>query len=171
MKQWYAVHTKPRRETVAEEHLQRQGFDTYFPRIRLRKRRRNQWVMAVEPLFPRYLFILCDPSVDNTAPVHSTRGAVGLVRIGAELRPVPGEVIQRLRECEDAEDRLHHDDSWPHQPGERVQVLKGPFASMEGVYQMPLGESRAMLLIELLGRENQVAVEMDALAASGDIIC
>ena len=164
MNYWYAVHSKPRQEAVAVEHLKRQGFTTYLPEIRVRKQRRGKWVQAVEPLFPRYLFIQCDPAVDNTAPVRSTRGAVGLVRIGSELRPVPDEVITFLQQAEDDADNLRHDDTWPHQPGDRVKVLEGPFAGLEGIYQEPLAESRAFLLLKLLGRENLVAVDMDSLS-------
>jgi transcriptional antiterminator RfaH len=166
VKHWYAVHSKPRQEAVAQEHLQRQGFVIYLPKIQVRKRRRNKWVKVVEPLFPRYLFIQCDPAVDNTAPVRSTRGAVGLVRIGTELRPIPDEVIDYLKHGEDDSDQLRHDDDWPHQPGDQVLVLEGPFAGLTGIYKMPLPESRAILLLELLGRENPVTVDIESLAAT-----
>ena len=164
MKYWYAVHSKPRQEAVAEEHLRRQGFITYLPQMRVRRQRRGKWVQAVEPLFPRYLFIQCDPALDNTAPVRSTRGAVGLVRIGSELRPVPDEVIAFLKQAEDDADHTRHDDSWPHQPGDRVKVLEGPFAGFEAVFQQPLAESRAILLLELLGRATPVTVDMGSLS-------
>ena len=53
MKEWYAVHARPRQEAVAELNLKRQGYRTYLPRILLRKRRRGKWARVVEPLFPR----------------------------------------------------------------------------------------------------------------------
>ena len=96
--------------------------------------------------------------------MRSTRGAVGLVRIGSELRPVPDEVIAFLKQAEDDADHTRHDDSWPHQPGDRVKVLEGPFAGFEAVFQQPLAESRAILLLELLGRATPVAVDMGSLS-------
>jgi transcriptional antiterminator RfaH len=164
VKRWYAVHSKPRQEAVAEQHLQNQGFTTYLPRIRVRRQRRGRWVKVDEPLFPRYLFIQCDPNQDNTAPVRSTRGAVGLVRIGSELRPVPDEVIEFLKQAEDEDEQVREDDSWPHEPGDRVKVLDGAFAGLEGVYREPVAENRAILLLELLGRETPVAVDMDSIS-------
>ena len=166
MNYWFAVHTKPRQESVAEKHLLNQGFTTYLPKIRLRKQRRGKWARVVEPLFPRYLFIRCDPNVDSTAPVRSTRGAVGLVRIGSELRPVPDEVIAFLKQAEAQDEQLREDDSWPHRPGDRVQVLEGPFAGMEGIYQEPVADSRAVLLLELLGRVTPITVDMESLSPS-----
>ena len=84
MKYWYAVQAKPRQENTAEENLRRQGFDTYLPKIQLRRRRRDKWTKVVEPLFPRYLFIHLEPGVDNWAPLRSTLGVSTVVRFGVE---------------------------------------------------------------------------------------
>ena len=167
MKHWFAVQSKPRQEAKAEENLQRQGFVTYLPKIRLRKRRARGWVDAVEPLFPRYLFIQVDPDQHSVAAVRSTLGVASLVRFGQLLRPVPASVIDYLRQCEDPESRLRQGETWPHQPGDTLEILDGPFAGLSGVYQMPQGEDRALLLIELLGRSTSVALDRDVLAAPG----
>ena len=37
-------------------------------------------------------------------------------------------------------------------PGERVQLTQGPFAGIEGIYQMPDGDRRVMVLIELMSK-------------------
>jgi len=42
--------------------------------------------------------------------------------------------------------------------GERVRILKGPFAGLEGVYQMSDGELRVMVLIEMLSKPVRVQV-------------
>ena len=98
--EWYAVHARPRQEAVAELNLERQGYHTYLPKIRLRKRRRDKWTKVVEPLFPRYLFIRVDPNRQSLAPVRSTLGVAGLVRFGQLLRPVPDGVIAYLKQVE-----------------------------------------------------------------------
>lgn len=166
MKEWYAVQTRPRQEATAELNLQRQGYHCYLPKILLRKRRRDKWTRVVEPLFPRYLFIQVDPNEMSLAPVRSTLGVAGLVRFGQLLRPVPDSVIEYIRQAENPETHQQHADAWPHQPGDAVQILEGPFAGLSGIFQAATGEQRAMLLIELLGRQNTVDVAMDAIAAS-----
>jgi transcriptional antiterminator RfaH len=37
-------------------------------------------------------------------------------------------------------------------PGDRVMVTQGPFAGIEGVFQMASGEQRVMVLIELMSK-------------------
>jgi transcriptional antiterminator RfaH len=164
MKAWYAVQSRPRQEAVAELNLDRQGYHTYLPRILLRKRRRDKWTRVVEPLFPRYLFIQVDPSEQSLSPVRSTLGVTGLVRLGQLLCPVPDGVIEYLRRAENPDTHQQHADAWPHQPGDTVQILEGPFAGLSGIFQAATGEERAMLLIELLGRQNTIDVAMDAIA-------
>ena len=166
MKEWYAVQTRPRQEATAELNLARQGYHSYLPKVLLRKRRRDKWTRVVEPLFPRYLFIQVDPSEQSLAPVRSTLGVAGLVRFGQLLRPVPDSVIEYLRQAENPDTHRQHADEWPHQPGDAVQILEGPFAGLSGIFQAATGEERAMLLIELLGRQNSITVAMDELAAS-----
>lgn len=161
MLNWYAVQTKPRQEAIAELNLEKQGYHTYLPKILLRKRRRDKWARVVEPLFPRYLFIQVDTKKQSLAPVRSTLGVAALVRFGHLLRPVPDEVIDFIRQAEDPDSHQHHADEWPHQPGDEVQVLEGPFAGLTGIFQAQTGEQRALLLIDLLGRQNTIMVDIN----------
>ena len=93
---WYAVATRPRQESVARDHLARQGYRVLLPEICLKKRRQSRWVSAVEPLFPGYLFLQLVFGHDDTAPIRSTRGCRDLVRFGAHHPPVPGMVLEAL---------------------------------------------------------------------------
>jgi transcriptional antiterminator RfaH len=164
MLNWYAVQTKPREEATAELNLERQGYNTYLPKILLRKRRRDKWVKIVEPLFPRYLFIQVDTKQQSLAPVRSTLGVAALVRFGHLLRPVPNNVIDCIKQAENPETHQYHADACPHQPGDEVRVLEGPFTGLTGIFRAQTGEERALLLIDFLGRQNTVTVPIDAIA-------
>ncbi len=166
MKYWYAVQTKPRQEDTAERNLQQQSFQTYLPKIRVRKLRRDKWTKAVEPLFPRYLFIQVDAEQTSLAPVRSTLGVAALVRFGHVLKPVPDSVIDYLKQTENPETHQHHADDWPHQPGDAVAILEGPFAGFKGIFKAASADERAMVLIDLLGRQNAVGVKMDSITKS-----
>ncbi|HEY5291490.1 MAG TPA: transcription/translation regulatory transformer protein RfaH [Burkholderiales bacterium] len=161
---WYAVCCKPRQEAVAEENLQRQGFRVYLPRIRMRQRRRGQWIDAVEVLFPRYIFIQVDPLRRSTATVRSTRGVVGLVRFGGQPAVVPDAVMEALLQREDAASGLHHDNRPLFAAGEQVKLVDGPLTGMEGVFTQQDGDKRVILLLELLGKANKVSVSRDWVA-------
>lgn len=127
---------------------------------------RGQWRDVVEPMFPRYLFLHAMPGLDDLAPVHSTRGVVGLVRFGGEPRPVPEPLIAELRWlCEKGEGALTLPE--PLVCGERVRILEGPFAGHEARLLSQDGQHRAMVLLELLGRSHAVLMPMDVLTPAG----
>ena len=161
---WYAVCCKPRQESVAEENLLRQGFHVYLPRIRIRQRRRGQWLDAVEVLFPRYIFIRLDPLQRSTSPVRSTRGVVGLVRFGGQPAVVPDAIMDALKQREDAASGMHEDQRPPFSAGEVVKIIDGPLSGMEGVFTQQDGEKRVIVLLELLGKANKVRVDRDWIA-------
>ena len=164
VERWYAVCCKPRQEAVAEENLLRQGFKVYLPRIRIRQRRRKQWLDAVEVLFPRYIFIRVDPARRSTATVRSTRGVVGLVRFGGQPAVVPGAVMDALSQREDAVSGLHQDNRPLFCAGEAIRLMDGPLAGMEGVFTQRDGDKRVIVLLELLGKANKVSVSRDWIA-------
>jgi transcriptional antiterminator RfaH len=47
--------------------------------------------------------------------------------------------------------------------GDRVAIMDGPFAGLEGVYQMRNGEARGLILIDLLGKPQKLAIAVEAL--------
>ena len=161
---WYAVCCKPRQEAVAEENLLRQGFHVYLPRIRIRHRRRGQWLEVVEALFPRYVFVRIDTQLRSTAPVRSTRGALGLVRFGGLPAVVPDEVIEALLQREDAASGMHQEERPQFSAGEQIKIVDGPLAGMEGVFDQQDGEKRVIILLELLGQANKIKVDRDWIA-------
>lgn len=157
---WYVVATKPRQEAVALLNLERQGYRVLLPKLELRKRRRGGWQVVAEPLFPGYLFVALAAGIDDTAPIRSTVGCVGLVRFGGRQVPVPDEFIMPL---------LTMGTSVPGEQelfksGEQVRLESGPFAGLLAVFDLPRGEDRAEVLLEILGKARPLTVSVDDLS-------
>jgi transcriptional antiterminator RfaH len=146
---------------VALENLERQGYPCYLPVLRIEKLRRGALVVLDEPLFSRYLFVQLDTdsSARSWTPIHSTRGVSRLVRFGVEPARVDDALVAYLRQQQAQEvKRLF-------EPGQRVQVIEGAFAGVEGVFQIDDGQARAMVLIELLSRQVRLPVAAAQLRA------
>ena len=154
---WYLVHTKPRQEKCALENLERQGYQCYLPTIPSEKLRQGHLTVLDAPLFPRYLFIRLGQDGDSQswAPIRSTRGVSRLVRFGVEPAKVADGLIEALRAQEQTS---HIKPIRLFEPGERVRLTEGPFSGIEGIYQMPDGEQRVVVLIELLSKQVCVRV-------------
>lgn len=162
---WYAIYTKPRQEQRALQNLDRQGFECYLPVLRVQKIVRGGLCVSEEPLFPRYLFIRLDPSGSGTCwnGIRSTRGVTRLVTFGLEPAIVSEALIDAIRGRDSGEFI---------QPlfkqGQRVRVTSGPFAGIDGLYEMANGERRALVLIELLRQPTKLPVLLRQLEEVGE---
>lgn len=164
MARWYAVHTKPRQEHTALTHLERQGFTCYLPLIceRRQVRRQTQWVSSA--FFPRYLFARLDLARQNTAPIRSTQGVVGLVRFGLEPAALPDGFVDRLRlEC--GAGGMTQVVEW--QTGQALEVTAGPFTGLRAVFAARDGEARVIVLMDLLGATQRVTLHEHQLQRAG----
>lgn len=154
---WYLVHTKPKQERIALENLSRQGYPCYLPLLNVQKVRRGKAQVVTEPMFARYLFVQLstDPSAPSWAPIRSTLGVSQLVRFGTRPARVDDELVNLLREREQA---------LPTEPlfqsGETVVVTQGPFAGLEAIFQMTDAQERAIVLLTILSQP--VSLKLDA---------
>jgi transcriptional antiterminator RfaH len=165
--QWFAVYTKPRQEQIALQHLQRQGFKCFLPMAINPYQRRSQKSTRIEPLFPRYLFLNVAAGLQSLGSVRSTRGVSTLVRFGADLAHIPEAVIRAIRSRCEAGTGLVRLDPAPVGPGDQVRVFDGPLAGVNGLFQARSGEQRALLLVQMMGRETKVEVDCMLLQKTG----
>ena len=159
---WYLVYSKPRQELCSLENLERQGFECFLPLISVEKLRRKVIVVVQEPLFPRYLFIRLDASQEGRSwnPIRSTTGVSRLVTFGQMPAKVDDQLVEIIRSTvSDASVRQRH-----FEPGELVRINDGPFAGLEAVYQMPDGEARVMVLIDILSKKVSLSIEPPSLS-------
>jgi transcriptional antiterminator RfaH len=152
---WYVIYTKRGQEERALANLERQGIGCYLPMLRTQKILRGAAETVLEPLFPRYLFIRLDPGGAGWGALRSTRGVTRPVTFGSEPAVVDDGLIALLQSNEEAMN------SAPlFEAGEQVRVTSGPFSGIEGIYLVADGESRAMVLVELLSKPTRLPVSV-----------
>lgn len=164
MEAWYLVYSKPQQERVAVDNLARQGYHTYLPLLRVRRRRAGRYVSVIEPMFPRYLFIHLDDTTDNWGPIRSTVGVANLVRFANRAARVPDDLVAALRERED-ERGIQSVDPPALKPGDRVRIEEGVFSGYEAIFQASSTKSRVLLLLELAGKSARIQIDADHVQA------
>jgi len=154
---WHLVQTKPRQEFRALLQLQNQGFACFLPTMLIEKVIRGKLTSCTEPLFSRYMFIYLSHDVHNWSSIRSTRGVSRLVAFGDRFATLPDICIEALQCAQHAApQRLF-------ELGDRIIVTHGPFSGLEGIYQMPDGEARALVLIELMNQPQKLKFAVDML--------
>lgn len=153
---WYCVRTMHKHEHLAHANLlQMESVDSFFPKLRARRRVRGKLITTVEPLFPCYIFAKFDLG-HRLDRVKYTFGVRNVVSFNADWPTIPESEIMDLRS------RFGHDETLDRpvpdlEPGTEVDVLNGPFKGFKAVvsYSMPATE-RVRILIELLSRSTVV---------------
>lgn len=153
---WHAVFCKPRQDATAEENLLNQGFEIFRPRTRVRITLRGRRRTQIESMFPRYLFVRLSRQGEDWGPIRSTRGTIGLVRLGLETPVVPDPVIEMLRArcCEDGIICLSG--AIDFRANDPVEIIDGPCAGYRALFQSRSSEERVIVLLKLLQHERRV---------------
>lgn len=162
---WYVVHTKVGQEQVASENLARQGYNIYFPKIKLLKRIRGRQQLSFEPMFPRYVFLQPESASISLAPVRSTFGVSSLVRFGQEPAVLRWENLRCIWDFEIRRNQACNEEISPFRPGSRVRVVDGPLVGMEGLIS-DVSSERVVVLMQLLGQDTRVNMSYHQLIAN-----
>ena len=149
---WHLVHTKPRGEARSLENLERQGFEVFLPMITLQKVRRGKLTSVTEPMFSRYLFIRTTTMVQDLSLVRSTLGVIQLVRFGTVPAKVPNDWVESMRLQPAVHEKLFN-------AGDKLLIGNGMLKGLDAIYVQPDGETRAMVLINLLSKPHVVSYE------------
>jgi transcriptional antiterminator RfaH len=163
---WFVAHTHPHAETKATTHLNRQGFEIYFPRYLKRRRHARRIETVAAPLFPRYLFVAIDLNVQRWRSIYSTVGVSRLVCNGDDPTAVPDGIVEALKTRQDLNGFIKLDSRPPFRAGDRVRVLDGAFSSCLGLFEGMAERERIAILLDLLGRKVRVVLDADLIAAA-----
>ena len=148
---WYLIQTKPRQEARAEEHLQRQQFECFRPLKAQPAEPRKSRRVVDEELFPGYLFIRLNIN-DSWYPIRSTRGVCRIVAFGGLPCPVSETLIEQIRQRVEAPPIAAS-----FSQGETVLVRTGS-SDLQAIFLCDDGEERAVILLNLLQREQRVSL-------------
>lgn len=159
---WYLVQCKPRQEVRAEQNLRNQHFPCYCPQHTVEKIRYGKRSVVQQPLFPGYLFINLCTVTDNWHSIRSTRGVLRMVTFADQPLAVPDSIVNELQA------RLLKTAGVPlFSEGTPVTITQGPFKDLDAIFCKADGEERAIILLNLLHRQQELKVPIKALKASG----
>lgn len=156
-KSWYLVYTKARSESLADENLTRQEYQTYLPLFKKTRIRNTQARTIIEPLFPRYLFIELCTETDNWSPIRSTIGVSNIVNFGFAPAKVPNSLIHILKLNENIEG-LHEFTENKLKKGQVIEIVSGPMMGYSGIFDSYSTKNRVNILLDLLGKETSVKI-------------
>lgn len=164
MKRWHVAQTQVQGETRAQINLERQGFQTFLPSIRKRRRHARRSDLVRRPLFPGYIFVRLDTAAARWRAINGTFGVRHLLCQGERPLPLPDGVVAQIQARQDDEGLVQLDPG-PFVAGQMLRVEAGPFCDLTGLFAEMADRERVVLLLELLGRQVPVRVPLADIAA------
>ena len=157
---WHVMRSKPNREDFLARELESRDVEYYYPRLRANPV--NPRARRFKPYFPGYLFIHVDLEKVNASTMERIPGAANLVSFGAEFSFVPENIVQAIRRKVDEVNESGGEHAAALQPGDRVEIERGPFAGYTAILDAALpGSERVRVLLQMLARR-ELPVEMPA---------
>lgn len=155
----FVVQTKANSESYACQHLKRDNFSVYFPRVVRRRAHAGRVDYVVRPLFSRYIFVRDDgrgPFFFRSAP-----GVSCVVTFGSEPALIHQQYIDAIRARESDDGLIRLDDGPARfRRGDKVRINdNGLFDGWSAVFDHATSEGRSQVLISMMGR--MVKYEID----------
>lgn len=84
------------------------------------------------------------------------------MRFGGMPATVPSEVMTTLLALEQNSENQHTTQP-TFSAGEKVTISEGPFTGLQAIYNMPKGEERCLIFLDMLGQQQRIEIEETAL--------
>jgi len=152
---WYVAQTKPKAERRVFQWLETKGIEVFVPKMEIKRKRRNRAVTLIEPVFPGYVFVRIEPRPNSWNKLKWTPGIKIILGYDGVPSPVPGKVIEELRERTGNESFIQPNPKF--NKGERVRIVDGPLRGLMGVIEEARpGKERVRILMEILRKPTRV---------------
>jgi transcription antitermination factor NusG len=123
---WFAIHVKRFRETVAASSVSALGLEVFLPMVKVELSEHVVIRVGSKPLFPGYFFARFIPEL-YLESVECARGVLYVIKSSSGTIPVDEQIVSEIRNrvAADGLIRFQHREL---KPGDRVSIQEGPFA-------------------------------------------
>jgi transcription antitermination factor NusG len=154
---WYAMRSKPNKETLLCSQLDLHQIHFYNPQIKVHPV--NPRARKIRSFFPGYLFTRIDFNQTPLSELLWLPASAGLVSFGGEPATIPENLIQAIRNHVEELNLTGIDLIQRFKPGDRVVIQDGPLAGYSAIFDKRIsGSDRVRVLLQLLHRKQMQVV-------------
>ena len=162
---WYAIYVNSRAEKKVEAELTSKEVEAFLPlKKSLRKwSDRKKWVDM--PLIPGYCFVKI--ALKNNLKVLQTNHVVGFVRFEGRPAVIQERQIDFLKRMLKQSDYTWEITHEQFVPGQKVEIVAGPFIGLEAELITVKGKKRVGVRIEQINNTLMVDIPLEDIAVKG----
>lgn len=150
---------------MALKNLQREGVETFFPKLRRKRtiRRVRKWTTS--PLFPSYFFARFDPEV-SARLVKFASGVINIVSFGGRPAVVDEAIVDTIKSH--ALDEVVTVQPVELRPGEMIEIRSGPLRGLQGIFERAMSDrERVIVLLNSIAKGARVEVAREEIERAG----
>ena len=147
-KKWFIAQIKPNSYNTAIQNLERQGFETFLPKMQITQRQKNKFLVKNVYVFPGYIFVCFDPHIITWTKINSTYGVSRVLAFNKKPSEISSDLILELKiryeiNCKSTQkEKL--------QKGDSIKFYAGPFVDLIAKIESVDGNSRIWVLLEAM---------------------
>ena len=158
VKKWFIVQIKPNSYHLAFRNLERQGFETFFPKMKVTIKKENKFISKDVLVFPGYGFVGIHLQNSNWTKINSTYGVSKLLCFNNKPSEVPLDLIVALKNR--YKNNVNQLTNEKLKKGDSIKFNNGPFVDFVANIESVDAKKRIYILLEVMGGNRKLKINL-----------
>jgi len=156
-KRWFIAQIKPNSYNSAIQNLERQGFETFLPKMEITQREKNKFLVKNVFVFPGYMFVCFNPHIITWTKINSTYGVSKILTFNNKPSEISSNLVLELKNRYEINSNLTRKEKL--QKGDCIKFYTGPFTDLFAKIESVDTKNRIWVLIEAMGGNKRLKLE------------
>ena len=148
-KKWCIAKIKLNSYHSATQNLERQGFETFLPKMEITQRKENKFLVKNVYVFPGYMFVCFNPHIITWTKINSTYGVSKILAFNKKPSEISSDLILELKNRYEINSNLTQNEKL--QKGDSIKFYRGTFTDMIAKVESVDEKNRVWILLEAMG--------------------
>ena len=159
VKKWLVAQIKPNSYDLAVRNLERQGFETFLPKMKVTIRKENRFIYKEVYVFLGYMFVGVDAQSCNWTKINNTYGVSKLLVFNNKPSEIAHNLIMALKNR--YEPKIAHSPKETFEKGDLIKFKRGPFLDLIARIENASDKSRIYVLLEVMGGYRKLKLNLN----------
>ena len=157
VKNWLIAQIKPNSYDLAIRNLERQGFETFLPKMKATIKKENRFINKNVFVFPGYMFIGFNLQNFNWTKINSTYGVSKVLVFNKKPSEISYDLIEAFKNRYEANIGPTLKESL--QKGDTIKFNSGPFVDLIARIENVDNANRIWVLLEAMGGYHKLKLQ------------
>ena len=156
-KKWFIAQIKPNSYNSAVQNLERQGFETFIPKMKITQIQKNKFIHKNVFVFPGYIFVNFDPKIIAWTKINSTYGVSKILAFNKKPSVISSDLILQLKIRYEVNTNIKQKEKL--RKGDSIKFYTGPFTDLIAKIESIDEKNRIWVLLEAMGGKQRLKLQ------------